>query len=453
MKIVIIGAGSLGSEITAALTTEKHEITVIDVDSMQAESLGAQYDILAVHGNGTQRQVQEAVGVARSDLLIAAGNSDEQNLLACLTARKLGAPHTIARVRNPAYYEQLDFLSDDLGVSLHVNPEEAAAREIARALRLPGVQKSEPFAGGKAELVEMTLTDDSLANGISLFDFANVFQARALICAVKRAGNVIIPNGSFILNAGDRISITASPSELSSLYTNLGLERSRVRNVLIIGEGPILFYLAQALTSENLSVTIMNKDRDACVQLAEDLPRARVLCGDGANQEFLRIESFENYDAVAVLTNDDEDNIITAMYAENNGFDKIAIRLARKALIPVAEKVFNGIIVNPALLAADHIIQYVRSMTGSPGGVIETFYKIIGGMAEAVGFSAWRESKVIGLPLRDLKIKKGVLVACIIRKDSQAVVIPGGDDVIRAGDRVVVVTATHKLSGLDDICS
>ncbi|MDR2530963.1 MAG: Trk system potassium transporter TrkA [Oscillospiraceae bacterium] len=452
MKIVIIGGGQLGAEIVASLSSESYDLSLIELDPAIVATLGDTYDILAIHGNGASRKTLIEAGVAKADLVVAVADSDEQNMLTCLAAKKLGAAHTIARVRDPDYFAQLDFFADDLGLSLCVNPEESAAREIAQVLRLPGAQKVERFADGKVELVELQLAEGSKADGVYLRDFSGVFEAKALICAVKRDGVVTIPDGSFMLKSGDRVSVVAATSELERLFHTTGQERRRVRKVMISGQGACSYYLAQLLSEEKLQVTVIERDPEECRTLAEALPKVRVVCGDGSDQDFLREEDLASFDALAVLTYDDEDNIIVAMYAESLGVPNVAIRLGRKALLPIAERVVTGTVVNPALTAASHIIRYVRSLNGSPGGSIESFHKIVGGSVEALEFYAWRESKVVGIPLKSLKIKKGILVTCIIRgNNSGETVIPGGDDSIRAGDRVIVVTASHKLVGLDDI--
>jgi trk system potassium uptake protein TrkA len=454
MKIVIVGGGQLGVGIIAALSKEGHELSLIEQSPEVAERLGAAYEIMAFNGNGVRRALQEKAGAPNADILIAVSESDEVNMLCCLTARKLGTLHTIARVREPEYTEQAEFLSDEMGLSLYVNPEQSAAEEIASVIKSPGAQQIESFADGQLQIAQITLKEHSRLDGVKLSDFRNLTDAKVLACAVKRGGDVVIPDGNFVLRSGDRVSFAANPDEMNKLFKYLGRTYEPVKKVMIVGGGRVSYYLIELLRSAKISVTVMERDAAACELLAAEFPDIRVLNGDGTDQEFQREESIWSYDAVAALTNDDEDNLIIAMYAESIGIKRIVAKLERETLPPIAERVFSGTIISPKLTAANQIVQYVRAMTGSPGGNIETLHKIVGGKVEALEFSAWRESKVIGVPLKDLKIKKGILIASIVRGEysgDAGTIIPGGNDVIRADDNVIVVTASHTLSGLDDI--
>jgi trk system potassium uptake protein TrkA len=454
MKIVIVGGGMLGGAIINALSKESHDVSLIERDSDTAEKLDSRYDILTICGNGVSKAAQEEAGVGKADLVIAASDSDELNMLCCLMARKVGAKHTIARVRDPEYSSELDFLSEELGLSLWVNPEQSAAAEIARVMRSGGALQIETFADGNAQLVEILLTNEMSADGIRLRDFPKLFSARVLICAVKRGDDVFIPDGNFELHQGDRLSITAAPEELNKLYKSLKINQHRVKDVLIVGGGRIAFYLIPLLLDAKITITVVEQNLHRCRELAEDFPRVKVLHADATEQDYLKSIGIGKYDAVAALTGDDEDNLVIAMYADAEGAARTAVKITRDTLMPIAERVFDGTIVSPKRTAADKIVHYIRGLAGSPGGSIEALYRIVGGQAEALEFRAWKESRAVGKSLKDMPIKKGVLIASIIRMDGfgkAAAIIPGGSDVIRAGDRVIVVTASKKLSGLDDI--
>jgi len=456
MKIVIVGGGQLGTGVIAALSKEGHEISLIDQNQDVIDRLGISYDIMTFTGNGVRRAIQENAGAANADILIAVTDSDEINLLCCLTARKLGTLHTIARVREPEYAEQLDFFGDELGLSLYVNPEESAAEEIASIIKSPGAQQIESFADGKLQIVQITLKSNSKADNVSLMDFGKVLDAKVLVCAVKRGGEVTIPDGSFVLKSGDRVCFAATPEEMNKLFDNLGRSHGNVSRVLIVGGGGVSYYLIEQLLHSKIAITVIESDTEACEILAAEFPNVRVLNADGTDQEFLREEGLESYSAIAALTGDDEDNLILAMYAESIGTKRVIVKLEREVLLPIADRVFSGTTISPKKTAANQIVQYVRAMTGSPGGNIEALHQIVGGQVEALEFSAWRESKVIGIPLKDLKIKKGILIASIVRGEHSGdagTIIPNGNDVIRADDNVIVVTATHTLNGLDDIIS
>ncbi|MDR2360590.1 MAG: Trk system potassium transporter TrkA [Oscillospiraceae bacterium] len=454
MKIVVVGGGTLGSAIIDALSKERHDISLIESDASAAEKLDARYDILTVCGNGVSKSDQEEAGVPGADLLITSSDSDELNMLCCLMARKVGAKHTIARVRDPEYASELDFLSEELGLSMWVNPEQSAAAEIARVMLSGGALQMETFAGGNAQLVEILLTNDMSADGIKLRDFPRIFSARVLICAVKRGNDVFIPDGEFELCQGDRLSITAAPEELDKLYKSLRIAHHRVKDVMIIGGGRIAFYLIPLLSDAKIAITVVEQDLARCRELAETFPNINVLHADATEQDYLKSIGIGKYDAVAALTGDDEDNLVIAMYAVAEGVSRTTVKITRDTLLPIAERVFDGTIISPKRAAADKIVHYIRGLAGSPGGSIEALYHIVGGMAEALEFHARAESEAVGTPLRDMPIKKGVLIAGIIRADGRgkvSAIIPGGNDIIQAGDRVIVVTASKKLSGLDDI--
>lgn len=450
MNVVIAGCGKVGNELAQQLSQEGHAVTVIDISAKRVEEAGNQYDVMGIVGNCATLQVQTDALVPKADLLIACTASDEQNLLSCLVARKLGAKHTIARVRDPAYADQLDFLAEELGLSMHINPEYSAASEIFRLLRFPSAQKLDVFAGGRVEIVEVTVPEGSDLAGLMLKDLARTFNARILVCAVLREEQVSIPDGSFVLRAGDRISITGAPTEVESVFRKLGILRKRVNDVLLAGGGRISYYLARMLAEIGVRAVVVEKDEARCEALCELLPKALIIHGDGTDHELLGEAGIHGMDGVAALTGSDEENIIFGLYAASLQLRKVVVKVNNGNLIRLGERAGLESVISPKHITANMILRYVRGMSHSLDSNVEALHSICGGLAEALEFAVGRQaSAVLGIPLKDLATRKNLLVACIIR--GGRAIIPGGQDVIRSGDHVIVVTTEQGLDDITDI--
>ncbi|MBP5166843.1 MAG: Trk system potassium transporter TrkA [Oscillospiraceae bacterium] len=446
MKIVILGCGKVGSELVKQLSQEGHDIVVIDNDPKTVEDASNLYDVMTICGSCVSHSAQAEAGVDKADLLIAATGTDELNLLACLTARKLGARSTIARVRDPVYIDQMDFLSDEIGISMYINPEYAAAAEIFRILRFPSAQTVNLFAGGRAEMVDLTVPPGSELAGLALRDLPRSFSVKLLVCAVARDSEVYIPDGSFVLQAGDRISITGEPREVETLFSRCGLLRRETRSVLLVGGSRISYYLAKMLLGMGTRVKIIEQDELRCTELCELLPGAEIVCGDGTDQELLGEEDAGSIDGLVALTGADEENIIVAMYARTLNISKVIAKVNRENLAALGERAGIESVISPKLITARVILRYVRAMQTSPESNVESLYSIAGGKAEALEFSIKVAPGITGIPLREIKTRKNILIACIVR--GNRIIIPGGSDCIRPNDHVLVVS-TEK--GLDDI--
>ena len=450
MKVVIIGDGKVGSTITNDLSGEGHDIVVIDRDQVVLQNASNTMDIISVQGNGASIAVQKRAGVPTADLLIAATSLDEVNMLACLVGNKLGVSNTIARVRNPEYFEQIDLLKDELGLSMTVNPEHAAAAEILRLLRFPSALKIELFARGRVELVEIKIPPHSVLDGMPLWAIYKEFQVKVLICAVQREGKVFIPNGNFVLQAGDKINLTAPHIEIENFFRTIGIFRTGVKSVMMIGGGRLSYYLAKSLLEMRVRVKIIEKDEERCDYLCEMLPDAVIIHGDGTDREILQEEGLEKTDALVCLTGMDEENIIVALYAKARKISKVIAKINRLSFDEILEDLDIDGFISPKTIAANHIVRYVRAMQNSLGSSnVETLHKLIGEQVEALEFKVKEKSPVVGIPLKDLKTKDGLLVAAIIR--GMRVIIPGGHDSIEPGDSVIIVTTNKRLSDLKDI--
>ena len=450
MKVVIVGDGKVGSTIAKQLSGEGHDIIVIDNNTTVLNNASNTMDIMSVEGNGASMSVQKRAGVPGADLLIAATSADEVNMLSCLVGKKVGAKNTIARVRNPEYYEQIRELKDELGLSMSVNPEYAAAMEISRLLRFPSALKIESFARGRVELVEIKIPPHSVLDGMPLWAIYKEFQVKVLICAVQREGKVFIPGGDFVLQAGDKINLTAPHLEIANFFRAIGIFRTGVKSVMILGGGRLAYYLAKELLAMHVRVKIIELDYNRCEYLCEMLPEAVIIHGDGTDKELLQEEGLEMTDAMVCLTGMDEENIVVSLYAKAKKVSKVIAKINRISFDEILDNLDIDGVISPKTTAANHIVRYVRAMQNSAGSSnVETLHRLVNDQVEALEFKVREKSAVVGIPLKELKTKDELLVATIIR--GSKVIIAGGNDSIEVGDNVIIVTTNKQLMDLKDI--
>lgn len=451
MKIVIVGDGKVGNTLAEQLCREGHDITIIDRSGALLQQTSEALDILCIEGNGATVDTQMEAGVDTSDLLIAVTASDELNLLCCLIAKKLGAAHTIARVRNPEYTSNLSLITDDLGLSLSVNPEMICASEIARSLRTPSAIKTDTFAKGHVELLTFQLPEGSALVGRTLMELPGLVRAKVLVCAVERGEHeVFIPSGQFRLKAGDRISFVAGLRDAQAFFKQTHLAASPIRRVILAGGGRVAYYLARQLLDSGLSVDIIEADYARCQELSVLLPKATILHGDGTSEAVLRESGIEQADAFAALTGVDEENILISLYVRKTWPKiKVVTQIDRGSYQNIVDTMDLGSVYNPRYSASNQICRYVRSMQSTVGSTVETLYKLVGGRAEALEFRVAEGTSVCGVPLQQLRQKKNLLICCINRNGR--ILIPSGSDTIEYGDTVVVVTSVTGLKELDDI--
>lgn len=449
MDIIIVGVGKLGSTLTEQLLNEGHDIVVIDTKQEALDTLTNSFDVMSVVGNGADVSVLEEANVKKANLVIACTPSDEVNMLCCLIAKKLGAMQTISRVRTPAYYNQIGTIKDDLGLSMVINPELAAADEIYRVLTFPAAAKIELFAKGRVELVEYIIPEGSLLDGISLSVLSRKYGVKMLICAVQRDKNVFIPKGDFVLRSGDKININSSHKEISKFFKTIGGYKDRVTSVLIAGGGRICYYLAHSLVNVGIKVKIIENDQNRCNELVSMLENVTVICGDGTDQELLKEEGIEHCDAFVALTGIDEENMIIALYARKETNAKTVTKINRHSYLGMAEELGLDSTVSPKQLSASNVVSYVRAMENSMGSNVEALYKLIDNKVEAIGFNAADNPLYTNIPLKQLKLKPDLLIACIVR--GRQIIVPAGDDHLEDGDSVLVITTTQMYSDLTDI--
>lgn len=452
MRIVVVGAGKVGRVLTEQLAAEKHDIVVIDQDTDLIESLVNIYDVRGVVGNGGCYDVQKDAFEDGADLLIATTSSDETNILACLVAKKLGTPHTIARIRNPEYEKQLHFMREELGLSMVVNPEKATAREIARVLRFPSAIKREQFCRQRFELVEYRVNEGNPLEGLQLSDLYRNIRVKILICAVARGQQTIIPTGATVLQKGDKIYLTASARELESFFRKLNIFKARANNIMIVGASRITYYLVKELRDIQKRVTVIDSNAARCQAMSEKFPGVLVIHGDGADSELLSEERISEMDAFVPLTGLDETNIILAMYANQFPNCKVVAKINRPSFADLAnQKGLVDSVVSTAAVTSETIARYVRAMQNSfDSDNIKTLHRLVGGRVEALEFNVGPGLPFIGVPLKDLNLREGMLVAGIVRQNG-APVIPSGADALQEGDDVVIVTTDTTLHALRDI--
>ena len=449
MDIIIAGSGKTGLTLARQLIAEGHDVTLIDQDSHVLETALERYDAMAVCGNCASKELLLQAGVEKADLLIAATDADEVNLLCCMTAHGINRNiHTIARIRNPQYAQQVMTMPEVFPLSLTVNPEKRAAMEIERLLKFPGFLRRDTFAKGRVEIVELRIDEGSKLNNVSLMEMGSIVKCRVLVCAVLRGGVAVAPSGNFVLRSGDRIFVTAPTADLTVLLKNLGIITRRVRNVLICGGGRVSFYLAQLLEDDNIRVQILDRDHHRCVELAQLLPKATVSRGDCSSQLVLEDRGIRDVDAVACLTGMDETNMITALYADRLGVPQVITKLSRGENT-FADALPLGSVICPKELCSNDIVRYVRAMQNQTGAAISV-HTIADGQVEAVEFLVDASTKNRDLPLKKLKLKNNVLIASITHGAQTQ--IPNGESVFTEGDTVVVVTSGQGvLKQINDI--
>lgn len=449
MNIIIAGDGKVGVTLARQLSAEGHDLTLIDLDKQVLESTMEQCDVMTVEGNCASMPVLLQAGVKEAELLIAATSADEVNLLCCMTAHAINKNlHTIARIRNPEYSDQIHTMRNSFGLSLTVNPEKQAATEIERLLKYPGFLRRDTFAKGRAEIVELRVDAQSKLCNISLIEMYNIVKRKVLVCTVLRSGSAIIPSGNFVLREGDRIFVTAPTDNLTVLLKNLGIITRRVRRVILCGGGRVSYYLAKLLERDRISVQIIERDPERCRQLAAMLPNASVVQGDCSSQSRLESEGLGDCDALITLTGIDEMNMIISLYASSRGVPQVITKLGRGENTSITGSLGLGSIVCPRELCCSTIVRYVRAMQNQAGAAL-SIHTIADGQAEAVEFLVDESTRHCGVPLKELKLRQNVLISSITH--GSATEIPSGDSMFRQGDTVVITSGRGMLRQINDI--
>ena len=449
MKIVIIGLGTIGESILKSLSIEDHTITIIDENKEKIERLIERYDVQGIVGNGASLDIQKEAGAKDADVVIALTKSDELNIFACFVAKKLGVKNTIARVRTPEYSQQILKMKDDLGISMIVNPEKDTATEIVNLISLPEILNVDRFAMGRVLLVEMVVEKDCKLVGETLITFGKKIKTKVLICAVQRDEEVIIPSGNFEIKEGDRIYFTSDAKSLRDFLSEIKVVESPLKNIMIVGGNKTGFYLAEELSKKRCKVILIEKDLKTAEELAENLPKVTVVKGNGVHHDLLVEEGIESMDAFVAISDIDQENMVVSMFANKMKVRKTITQIKDEDLYHVLAELGIGLNVSPKEIVANRIKGYIRALENSKGSNVLTLYNMVENRVEALEFLAKREEKFYNVPLRDLKIKKNCLVACILR--GTEVIFPDGNTTIELNDNVIVVTTHKKFDDLNDI--
>ena len=451
MNIIIVGCGKVGMTLAELLAAENHNITLVDESPARIQAIPESLDALRVVGNGASLKTLQEALVKEADILIAVTGQDELNLLCCLIAKKAGngGCHTIARVRNPIYSQELDFIKQQMGISMIINPELTAAREISRLLRFPSAIKIDSFAKGRVELLKFRVRPEFHLSDQPIRQISSINNNNVLVCAVERGSAVSIPSGDFILRDNDVLSIMASPQNAAAFFQAIGLKTNQVRNALIVGGGKIGYYTARFLLEMKIDVRIVEINKENCESLSTLLPRATVVCGDGTDRQLLMEEGLAEAEAFVALTNLDEENVLLSLFAQAHSKAKLVTKVNKISFTDILNNLDIGSVVYPKYLTADYILQYVRAMSNTIGSNVETLYQILDNRAEALEFAIREKSSVTDIPLAQLKLKRDLLIGGINRNGR--LIIPRGQDVISVGDTVIIVTTQKGLGNIQDI--
>ncbi len=452
MKIIVVGDGKVGFAIAKQLDQEGHDITIIENKANVLANTMNRLDIVGVQGNGASLDTLQQARVQSSDLLIAATSTDEVNIICCLLAKKLGARHTIARIRNPEYNNTVRSIKDELGLSMSINPEQAAAQEILRALRFSNSIKVSSFAKGRIELAEIKVTSAMPIAGMSVMAINHKFKDEVLFVAIQRDSQVIIPNGNTVVQENDKLTVTGSTKQLERFFHKMGIMSAHpVREVMIVGGGKITYYLANMLLELGIDVKIVEINKDKCVSLVEKFPQATVIEGDGTDHELLISESLEEMDAFIALTDNDEENVIISMFAQNHGVAHVLPKVNRVSLGFLLDKLGLENSITPKFITANQIVQYVRAMQNTVGSNVESLIKIVDDKVEALEFRVRGNCRFIDVPIKDLNIRPGILIAYVTHKGVSKVA--RGDTRVQLSDTVIIVSKVAGLRDINDLLS
>ncbi len=451
MNIIIAGCGKVGYTLAEQLNKENHNVTIIDTNEKALRHAVDSLDVMGINGNGAVLDTQREAGIKNADVLIAATDSDEVNMLCCLIAKKEGNCSTIARIRDPQYSAEISYLRDELNLAMVINPEMSAAREIERLLRFPSAIRIDSFSRGKLDLIRTKVPESSTICGIKLRDLHRTLNINVLICTVERGAQVMIPTGNDTIMAGDVISFIANPKDASNFFAKCGIEYQPIRSCMFAGAGKVTYYIAKYIKESHLNckLKIIDTDKDRCEYFASEFPKATIINGDATDGELLKREGIANTDAFCSLTGFDEENIMLSLYAGKLSNVRLITKINRIAFENVTSEMNLGSVVYPKQIVADSILQYVRALQNSQGSNIETLYKIADGKAEALEFKVGENPAIINHTFQELNFKPNVLAASIIRNG--IVITPGGSDYLLPGDRVIIITTNTGFNDLKDI--
>lgn len=449
MRILVVGDGKVGHMLSEHLAREGHDVVIVDKSETVLKKTQDALDVMTLKGNGANAQTLIEAEVAKADVLIAATASDETNMLCSLMGKRLGAKFAIARVRDPDYNQSLSLLQKELDIDMAINPERATALEISRLIRFPFAMNIESFARGRVEMAEFRAQEGDPFVGVPISTLNKRGQSKVLYAAIERGEEVIIPKGETVIAAGDKVYVTGDLINITAYFRQLGRINVKIKNVMIMGGGRITYYLAKMLIPLGIALTIVEIDEKKAVALSEILPEANIICGDASDQDLLEQEGIDGMDAFVALSDRDEENLLAGLYASTKGVAKVVVKNNRITDRDVIQKLGLDSIVSPKAIVCDAILRYVRAHMGGIGSAVEKVYQLMGGKAEALEFIAGAGEPYVGVMLKDLTVRKNVLVACIVR--GSKVIIPFGNDHIEAGDSVIIMVNESGVADLNEV--
>ena len=457
MRIVIVGLGKIGRTLALKLDQEGHTICVLDKDPVLVDSFVTKNDnIGGFPGEASDVKALKQCEIEKTDILIAATDADEMNILCCLIAKQMGAKRTVARVRKPEYVLNVDFFVRNLHIDRIINPERALAFEISRVLRFRSVLSAEPFAGGKLEIVRFKLPQDCVLDGMSLSEVRSKYKAHVLVCAVMRDDVVSIPGGEYRLKGGDIVYLTAHPDEFTMFFKSIDKNRDILHSVAIVGGGKISRYLAQILCLTGRKVTIIEKDEKRAEELSsyfvKEEQNVEICTADGADPDQMEEINLQGYDAMVALTDIDEVNYMLSVYAQSIDMKKIVAKINNNTYARLLSEQEVGTVISTKDVVSDQIVTYVRALKNSASSSkIEAIYSLVEDRLDAMEFVIEKDSEYVGKPLRELKHKGKFLVIGILHEGKMK--IPNGNDHFSVGDHVIIVTTNVDIESIDDIFS
>lgn len=449
MKIIIVGAGKAGRRLTNSLTSEGHDVTVVDSNAERISEICDSNDALGIVGDGLNYSALSEANIAAADLMIAVTGSDEKNLLCCLFAKKAAGCSTIARVRNPMYLSEIPYIKEQVALSMVINPEFTAATEIARILRLPSAIEINTFSKGKVEMLTFKIPENSPIAGRDLTYVRSKIESGIIFCGIVREDEFIIPSGDFVLRAGDKASVVIKPKDAVKFFKHINIGVGSVRDVMIAGGGTMAYYLARELLDSKINVKIIEIDEKRCLELVDLLPGAMIIHGDASDRDLLLEEGIESADAFVTLTGFDEENVVLSLYANELTDVKVVTKIDRIIFDELISKLNLDSVIYPHDITVENILQYVRAKQNALGNNIETLYKLCDGRLEALEFKVGDNAPNLGIPLRDIKLKDDLIICAINRREQ--IILPDGDDTIKSGDRVIVATIHKQFNDFKDI--
>ncbi len=443
MTTTIIGAGKIGTEIAIRLLQEGHDIVIIEKNEAKLQKIVEDFDCLCLRGNGSTAKILSSPNVAKSELLIAVTNSDEVNMIACMTAKQIGIPRTIARIRDPDYAKNIIISKEALGIDLIINPEYAAAMEINRFLTMALPVHMEPFARGQVQLADITVNESMpLFSNKKLVDMD--IPRSLLIVAISRNGGMIIPGGQDVVLPGDTIYLLGHSDAINTTCAKAKKKRARVQKVMILGGGRIGFYLAERLCTQGMKVKVIEQNNDQCRELAEKLPEAFVLCADGSDLELLCHEGIKDIDAFVTVTGLDEENLLLALLAKQMGAQRVIAKVSRPGYAPLVEQLGVDYAISPRLITASEVLRFTK------GGRLLSLSLLLNEKAEVIELIVQHGSKIAGRPLHKSGLPAGTIIGTIMRGNK--VIIPQGNDIIKEHDRLVIFALGHNVNIIESMC-